>query len=115
MKMIVADHLSSSNVFPHERNIMKSLVCTSFGAIPSMIIEERPKLLPLSGYTLIKMHAATVNQRSGQIRRGLFNKAKASFVLSTDGAGTTCRPALPVAPTARTFSLVAVMNSLVIV
>ena len=67
---------------------MKSLVCTSFGAPPSMVIEERPKPLPRSGYTLIKMHAATVNQLSGQIRRGLFNKAKVPLVLSNDGAGT---------------------------
>ncbi|GAN59790.1 NADPH:quinone oxidoreductase [Acetobacter cibinongensis] len=67
---------------------MKSLVCTSFGANPSMVIEERPKPLPRPGYSVIKMHAATVNQLSGQIRRGLFNKAKAPLVLSNDGAGT---------------------------
>lgn len=67
---------------------MKSLVCTSFGTAPSIAIEERPKPLSRPGYTLIKMHAATVNQLSGQIRRGLFNKAKAPLVLSNDGAGT---------------------------
>lgn len=67
---------------------MKSLVCTSFGATPSMVIEEHPKPLPRSGYALIKMHAATVNQLSGQIRRGLFDKAKTPLVLSNDGAGT---------------------------
>ncbi|GBQ14893.1 alcohol dehydrogenase [Acetobacter cibinongensis NRIC 0482] len=53
-----------------------------------MVIEERPKPLPRPGYSVIKMHAATVNQLSGQIRRGLFNKAKAPLVLSNDGAGT---------------------------
>ncbi|WP_448715259.1 quinone oxidoreductase family protein [Acetobacter indonesiensis] len=53
-----------------------------------MAIEERPKLLPRPGYTLIKMHAATVNQLSGQIRRGFFDKAKTPLVLSNDGAGT---------------------------
>ncbi|MBS1063677.1 zinc-binding alcohol dehydrogenase family protein [Gluconobacter wancherniae] len=67
---------------------MKSLVCTSFGTSSSMVIEERPKTLPRPGYTLIKMHAATINQLSGQIRRSLFNKAKAPLVLSNDGAGT---------------------------
>lgn len=67
---------------------MKSLVCTSFGASASMVIEERPKPLPRSGYTLVKMHAATVNPLSGQIRRGLFSKANAPLVLSNDGSGT---------------------------
>lgn len=40
------------------------------------------------GFTLVKMHAATVNQLSNQIRSGKVGQATAPLVLSNDGSGT---------------------------
>lgn len=66
---------------------MKALVVTQFGASPQMAIEERPAPTPKPGYTLVKVHASTVNPLSHQVRSGIVTAAKAPLVLSNDGAG----------------------------
>lgn len=66
---------------------MKALVAKQFGAQPVLQIEERstPEIKP--GFSLVKMHAATVNPLSNQIRIGGVPAAKAPLVLSNDGSG----------------------------
>lgn len=66
---------------------MKALVAKQFGAQPVLQIEERstPQIKP--GFSLVKMHAATVNPLSNQIRMGGVPAAKAPLVLSNDGSG----------------------------
>lgn len=68
--------------------MMQALVVTEFGDTPVMQIETRviPEVKP--GYTLLKMHAATVNPLSNQIRFGAVPAAQAPLVLSNDGSGT---------------------------
>lgn len=66
---------------------MKALVVTSFDAVPQMQIEERTKPLPREGFTLVKMHAATVNPLSNLVRTGKVDTATAPLVLSNDGSG----------------------------
>ncbi len=70
---------------------MKALVTNSFGPEPQMQIETRaiPETKP--GYSLIKMHAATVNPLSNLIRLGELPLAEAPLVLSNDGAGIVAR------------------------
>ncbi|WP_037440057.1 quinone oxidoreductase family protein [Shewanella mangrovi] len=67
---------------------MQALVVTQFGETPAMQIETRviPQAKP--GYSLLKMHAATVNPLSNQIRLGAVPTAQAPLVLSNDGSGT---------------------------
>ena len=67
---------------------MKALVATAFGPIPQMQLLERPRPEPRAGHTLVKMHAATVNPLSSQVRSGQVAQARAPLVLSNDGAGT---------------------------
>ncbi len=66
---------------------MKALVAKKLGDNPILQIEERstPQMKP--GFTLIKMHAATVNPLSNQIRLGNVPAASAPLVLSNDGSG----------------------------
>ena len=66
---------------------MKALVATHFGASPQMRIEERHKPAPRDGFTLVKMHAATVNPLSNQVRSGRVDGAHAPRVLGNDGSG----------------------------
>lgn len=66
---------------------MKALTVTHFGSSPQMHIEERAKPLPRDGFTLVKMHAATVNPLSHLVRTGQVETAKAPLVLSNDGSG----------------------------
>lgn len=66
---------------------MKALVVTSFDTVPQMQIEERAKPLPRAGFTLVKMHAATVNPLSHLVRTGKLNTAVAPLILSNDGSG----------------------------
>jgi NADPH:quinone reductase-like Zn-dependent oxidoreductase len=49
---------------------MKALVVKRFGNPLEMIIEERPKPSAQEGFTLIRMHSATINQLSNTIRKG---------------------------------------------
>lgn len=66
---------------------MKALVAKQFGTQPVLQIEDRSIPQVKSGFTLIKMHAATVNPLSNQIRLGGVPAAKAPLVLSNDGSG----------------------------
>lgn len=66
---------------------MKALVATQFGMSPLLVIEDRLKPSPREGYTLVKVHAATVNPLSSQVRSGIVEKAHAPLVLSNDGSG----------------------------
>ncbi|MFC3902108.1 NADPH2:quinone reductase [Acinetobacter marinus] len=66
---------------------MKALVVHQFGDTPNMQIETRhiPEIKP--GYSLVKMHAATVNPLSHLIRSGVIPQAQPPLVLSNDGSG----------------------------
>ncbi|MDC0609834.1 zinc-binding alcohol dehydrogenase family protein [Vibrio sp.] len=66
---------------------MKALVATAFGVTPEMVIEERPSQEVKPGFTKVRMHAATVNPLSQQIRTNNVPAAKAPLVLSNDGSG----------------------------
>ncbi|WP_082511961.1 zinc-binding alcohol dehydrogenase family protein [Rhizobium sp. Root1204] len=66
---------------------MKSLVVNQFGSVPQMNIEVRPDPVARNGFTLVKMHAATINPLSHQVRSGMVDTAKAPLVLSNDGSG----------------------------
>jgi NADPH2:quinone reductase len=66
---------------------MKALVVKRFGNPPEMIIEERPKPSAQAGFTLIRMHSATINQLSNTIRKGELGGAKAPLVLGNEGSG----------------------------
>lgn len=67
---------------------MKALVVTQFGPKPQMAVEERPVPAMKPGYTLVKVHAATVNPLSSQVSSGIVATASAPVVLSNDGSGT---------------------------
>ncbi|WP_323877442.1 quinone oxidoreductase family protein [Aeromonas caviae] len=66
---------------------MKALVVNKIGDTPDMRVEIRdiPSLKP--GYSLIKIHAATVNPLSNLVRLGLLPSVEAPLVLSNDGSG----------------------------
>lgn len=66
---------------------MKALVTMKFGSPPQMAVEERPKPTFKEGFSLVRMHSATINQLSNTIRRGELGAAKAPFVLGNEGAG----------------------------
>ncbi len=66
---------------------MKALVVTNFDAVPQMQIEERTKPVPREGFTLVKIHAATVNPLSNLVRTGKVDTATAPLILSNDGSG----------------------------
>ncbi|KVD46932.1 quinone oxidoreductase [Burkholderia sp. ABCPW 11] len=66
---------------------MKALVATQFGSAPQMVIEQRPVPEAREGYTLVRMHAVTVNPLSSQVRSGVVAMAAPPLVLSNDGAG----------------------------
>lgn len=81
---------------------MKALVVTEFGSPARMEIEDRAKPELRAGHSLVKMHAATVNPLSHQVRSGIVAGARAPLVLSNDGAGiveqgTRFTPGTPVA------------------
>lgn len=66
---------------------MKALVVTQFGAKAQMAVQERPVPTLKPGYTLVKVHAATVNPLSSQVSAGIVATASAPVVLSNDGSG----------------------------
>lgn len=66
---------------------MKALVAARFGTSADMVIEERPLPSLKPGHSLVKIHAATVNPLSSQVRSGRVPAARAPLVLSNDGAG----------------------------
>lgn len=67
---------------------MKAVVTKRFGSPPEMAVEERPKPALKDGFTLVRMHAATINQLSNTIRKGELGAAQAPFVLGNEGSGT---------------------------
>lgn len=66
---------------------MKALVLKQSGRPAQMVLEERSKPVAQPGFTLVRMHAATVNPLSSQIRAGLYDTVPMPIVLSNDGAG----------------------------
>lgn len=66
---------------------MHALVATHFGSPPQMRIELRDKPTAKDGFTLVRMHAATVNPLSHQVRLGMTPQSHAPLVLSNDGSG----------------------------
>ena len=52
-----------------------------------MVVEERPKPSFREGFTLVRMHSATINQLSNTIRSGGHGGAKAPIVLGNEGSG----------------------------
>lgn len=66
---------------------MKAVVIKKFGSPPEMAVEERPKPTFKEGFTLVRMHSATINQLSNTIRRGELGSANAPLVLGNEGSG----------------------------
>lgn len=66
---------------------MKALVAKTLGSFSQFEIEERGIPAPEHGYTLVRMHAATVNPLSNLVLTGRVPHAKAPLVLSNDGSG----------------------------
>jgi NADPH:quinone reductase len=66
---------------------MKAVVTNKFGSPPEMAVEERPKPTFKHGFSLVRMHAATINQLSNTIREGGHSAAKAPLVLGNEGSG----------------------------
>lgn len=67
--------------------MMRAIVTKRFGAPPEMSIEQRPKPTFRKGFTLVRMHAATINQLSNTIRKGGHPLAKAPLIQGNEGAG----------------------------
>ncbi|WP_111496196.1 quinone oxidoreductase family protein [Marinobacter bohaiensis] len=66
---------------------MKAIVVAEFGEAAPLAVEERPIPEPREGYSLVRMHAATVNPLSNYIRSGKVPAGPAPLVLSNDGSG----------------------------
>jgi NADPH2:quinone reductase len=66
---------------------MKALVLKQSGRPAQMVIEQRDIPVARTGFSLVRMHAATVNPLSSQIRAGLYDTVSVPIVLSNDGAG----------------------------
>jgi len=66
---------------------MKAVVTKHFGSPPEMAVEERPKPTFKDGFTVVRMHSATINQLSNTIRRGDLGAANAPLVLGNEGSG----------------------------
>jgi len=66
---------------------MKSLVTYKTGTPPSTQIDERSIPERPKGYSLVRMHSATINQLSNTIRTGGFGNTPVPLVLGNEGAG----------------------------
>lgn len=66
---------------------MKAVVVKRFGNPPEMVVEERPKPVLKDGFTLVRMHSATINQLSNTIRKGELGTMQAPLVLGNEGSG----------------------------
>ena len=66
---------------------MKALVVKHFGNPPVMVVEERSIPSARAGFTLVRMHSATINQLSNTIRKGEFGALPVPFVLGNEGSG----------------------------
>ncbi|CAM2188134.1 Zinc-binding alcohol dehydrogenase family protein [Paraburkholderia sacchari] len=67
---------------------MKAIVTTAFGNPPKTTIENRAKPTPREGYSLVRIHTATINQLSKYIRQGNIPGLNAPLVLGNEGAGS---------------------------
>ncbi|WP_029770592.1 zinc-binding dehydrogenase [Pseudogulbenkiania sp. MAI-1] len=66
---------------------MKAVVTKTFGNPPEMTVEERPKPTFKKGFSLVRMHSATINPFSNFLRRGELGTAQAPLVLGNEGSG----------------------------
>ena len=66
---------------------MQAIVLHQAGSTPTMQPETRVKPVWLAGHTLIRMHAASVNQLSESIRNGSMGTVHVPLVLGNEGAG----------------------------
>ncbi|WP_437773397.1 quinone oxidoreductase family protein [Arthrobacter sp. KNU40] len=67
---------------------MKAIVTELFGHPPEMAVRERPKPTTIrEGHTLVRMHAATINQLSNTIRLGDIIEQDGPIVLGNEGSG----------------------------
>lgn len=67
---------------------MKAIVTTAFGNPAQTRIEEREKPVAKDGHSIVRIHAATINQLSKYIRLGDVPGPKAPLVLGNEGAGS---------------------------
>lgn len=68
-------------------NKMKAIVLKKFGNPAEMVVEERPAPVAKDGFTLVRMHSATMNQLSNTIRNGHFGPLPLPLVLANEGSG----------------------------
>lgn len=66
---------------------MNAIVTKKFGSPPEMSVEERPKPTFKDGFTLVRMHAATINPFSNFLRKGELGTTKAPLILGNEGSG----------------------------
>lgn len=66
---------------------MRAVVVKKYGNPPEMVIEERAKPAPKDGFTLVRMHAATINPLSNFVRKGELGSTKVPLVLGNEGSG----------------------------
>ncbi|HEX7360061.1 MAG TPA: zinc-binding alcohol dehydrogenase family protein [Bryobacteraceae bacterium] len=66
---------------------MKAIITKKLGNPPETVIAERPKPAFKDGFTLVRMHSATINQLSNTIRKGEIGNTKAPIVLGNEGSG----------------------------
>ena len=66
---------------------MKALVVTRFGMPPETIVEERLVPVMRRRCSVVRMHAATINQLSNTVRSGGLPGLRAPLVLGNEGAG----------------------------
>lgn len=67
---------------------MKAIVLRHAGDQPDMVVEDRPQPDVRAGFSLVRMHAATVNPLSNWIRKGIVSDSvNLPLVLSNDGVG----------------------------
>src|SRR5262245_12931369 len=66
---------------------MKAIVVRKFGSPPEMVVEDRPQPVPKDGFSLVRLHSATINQLSNTLRKGDLGNTPAPLVLGNEGSG----------------------------
>lgn len=66
---------------------MKALVLNKVGNPPRMIVEERPRPAPKEGFSLVRVHSATINQLSNTLRKGELGDTPVPLILGNEGSG----------------------------
>lgn len=66
---------------------MRAVVVKKYGNPPEMVIEERAQPVTKDGFTLVRMHAATINPLSNFVRRGELASTAMPLVLGNEGSG----------------------------